>query len=104
MSEYLRQTGSGVIFVATPALLKRPDMVPCPPPGQVEEDKPESSPEPVQEAAPVQIDFESMTKQEIESYCKQHFQVDMDRRKSKQDLIDEAHALVKESDYAADGA
>lgn len=93
MDRYLLQRPGNHVYVWSENLANRNDMWPCDLQGNIIQPKTE---QPVQdESAPVQVDFESMTKRQIEAYVLEHYQIDLDLRYSKTDLVAEANRIVE---------
>lgn len=86
MTEYLIQRPSGHVYVATTVLRERKDMRPYVMPGTDVKETAEKEPE-----ATGSID--QMTKKELEDYARKHFDVELDRRKRRDDLLAEVKGL-----------
>lgn len=91
MDKYLLQRPSNHVYVWSEHLSKRDDMWPCDLQGNIIQPEAEKS---VQDET-VHVDFESMTKRQIEAYVLEYYQIDMDLRHSRVDMIAEANKIVE---------
>lgn len=93
MDKYLLQRPSNHVYVWSEHLAKRKDMWSCDIHGNIIQPKAEQLVQ--DEPAFVQVDFESMTKYQIETYIMERYKINMDLRHSKMDMVAEANKIVE---------